>query len=50
MRRLLCVPMMTLCLLLSACGGAGERESAASMRDDYHDISGCTMEATVSLP
>ena len=48
MRRLLCVPMMTLCLLLSACGGAGEQESAASMRDDYHDMSGCTMEATVS--
>jgi len=39
--------MMTLCLLLSACGGTGEQD-AASLRDAYHDMAGCTMEAAVS--
>lgn len=48
MRKLLkYVPMMTLCLLLTACGGSGEAE-AANLRDLYHDMTGCTMEAVVS--
>ncbi len=50
MRLWKCVPMMTLLLLLSACGGgggAGETE-AADLRDRYHDMAGCAMEAAVS--
>ena len=50
MRLWKCVPMMTLLLLLAACGGGGgdgERE-AADLRDRYHDMTGCTMEAVVS--
>ena len=46
MRKWLCVPMMAL-LLLSACGGKGEQE-AADLRDRYHDMDGCVMEAAVS--
>nr|WP_326186517.1 hypothetical protein [uncultured Oscillibacter sp.] len=42
-----CVPMMALCLLLTACGGTGEADTA-DPRDRYHDMAGCTMEATVS--
>lgn len=50
MRKWKCVPMMTLCLLLAACGAAadgGERDAAA-LRLPYHDMAGCTMEATVA--
>lgn len=46
MRKKAYVPMMALCLLLSGCGGTGEAE-AADLRDRYHDMAGCTMEATV---
>ena len=46
MRKWLCVPMMAL-LLLSACGGKGEQE-AADLRDRYHDMDGCVMEAAVT--
>ena len=46
MRKGVCVPMIALCLLLTACGGAGE-ETSANLRDLYHDMTGCTMEATV---
>ena len=39
--------MMTLLLLLlAACGGGGE--GTADLRDRYHDMTGCTMEAAVS--
>ena len=49
MRRWICVPMMTLLLLLAACGGgAGEETEAVDLRDRYHDMGGCTMEASVS--
>lgn len=48
MRKRLCIPMMTLCcLLLSACGGA-EEVCAADLREQYHDMTGCVMEAVVS--
>ena len=41
--------MIALCLLLTACGGAGAGEAdAASLRDAYHDMTGCTMEAAVT--
>ena len=47
MRRWLCVPMMTLCLLLTGCGG--ERENAAAdLRAPYRSMAGCSMEAVVT--
>ena len=46
MRHWMCVPMMTLLLLLTACGGTGEE--TADLRDRYHDMTGCSMEAAVS--
>ena len=46
MRKWICVPMMTLCLLLSACG-TGE-EGPRDPRQRYQDMAGCEMEATVS--
>ena len=46
MRRWMCVPMMTLLLVLTACGG-GETSPAVDLRDQYHDMTGCTMEAVV---
>lgn len=50
MRKLICVLMMTLCLTLCGCGaGSGEGETAVSdLRDRYHDMAGCTMEAVVA--
>ena len=47
MRKGICVPTIALCLLLTACGGTGE-EPSANLRDLYHDMTGCTMEATVT--
>ena len=47
MRNGICVPTIALCLLLTACGGAGE-EPSTNLRDLYHDMTGCTMEATVA--
>ena len=44
MRKWVCVPMMTLCLLLTACGGEKESED---LRERYRDMSGCGMTATV---
>lgn len=45
MRRWLCVPMMTLCLLLTGCGG--ERENAAAdLRAPYRSMAGCSMVVT----
>jgi len=41
--------MITLLLLLAACGGGGSGEAeTADLRDRYHDMTGCTMEAVVS--
>ena len=48
MRKWMCVPMIALCLLLTACGGAGEEQDAADLRDRYHDMTGCSMEAVVT--
>ena len=44
MRKWICVPMMTLCLLLAGCGG---KEEAADLRTPYQEMSGCTMTASV---
>lgn len=47
MRKWLCVPMMV--LLLTGCGAEGTKELAASdLRQYYQDMTGCTMEATIS--
>ena len=41
--------MMTLCLLLTACGGTGgEAGNAADARMSYRNMAGCVMEAEVS--
>lgn len=40
--------MMMLCLLLGGCGAAENGEAAAALRDPYHDMTGCTMEAQVT--
>lgn len=40
--------MMTLLLLLAACGGGTGETETADLRDRYHDMTGCTMEAAVS--
>lgn len=40
------VPMMTLLLLLTACGGAG-KEPAKDLRSQYQEMTGCVMEGTV---
>lgn len=49
MRRVICVPMMTLFLLLTACAGGGTgKTETVDMRQRYHDMTGCTMEAQVS--
>lgn len=41
--------MIALFLLLAGCagGGAGETETAVDLRQRYHDMAGCTMEALV---
>lgn len=50
MRKWMCVPMITLCLLLTACGGTGSGggSDAAEARAPYHNMAGCTMEAQIS--
>ena len=49
MRRGFCVPMMALLLLLASCAGGrtGEAETV-DLRQRYHDMTGCTMEAAVT--
>lgn len=48
MRHWKCVPMIALVLLLSACGGGDGETETADLRDRYHDMTGCSMEAAVS--
>lgn len=49
MRLWKCALMTTLLLLPAACGGqGGGEEPAADLRDRYHDMAGCVMEAAVS--
>ena len=46
----MCVPMMTLCLLLVGCAGgtgAGEEADAAALRAPYANMTGCEMEAEI---
>lgn len=50
MRKWMCVPMMTLCLLLAGCAGgtgAGEEADAAALRAPYANMAGCEMEAEI---
>ena len=42
-----CVPRMALCLLPTACGGAGE-DGTEALREPYREMAGCTMEAEVA--
>lgn len=43
-----CVPMMTLCLLLCACGGAGDTGAAGAARAPFQEMESCSMTAEVS--
>ena len=45
MRKGICVPMMTLCLLLCAC--QGEEMNTEDIQSRYQRMTGCTMEAVV---
>jgi len=40
--------MIALVLLLASCGGGDGETQTADLRDRYHDMQGCTMEAAVS--
>lgn len=40
--------MMTLCLLLCACGGTGEKNAAQAARADYQEMESASMTAEVS--
>jgi len=46
-RKWVCVPMITLCLLTAACG-SGEETADVDMRQPYLEMSGCTMTAVVT--
>ena len=48
MRRKVCVPMILLLLLLTACGGAENMDVGANLREPYQSMEGCTMEAEIS--
>lgn len=47
-RPVACVPMMTLCLLLCACGGTGEKNAAQAARAPYQEMESASMTAEVS--
>lgn len=47
MRKWLCVPMITLFLLLISCSGIQERKSD-DLRSKYQKMTGCSMEAVVT--
>lgn len=50
MRKWMCVPMMTLCLLLAGCAGGtgeGDETDAAALRAPYVNMAGCEMEAEI---
>lgn len=48
MRKLISVPMITLCLLLSGCSAGKEQVSAEDLRKPYLEAEGCTMAARIS--
>lgn len=48
MRRWYCVPMMTLCLLLVACGTERKESEGKTALAKYRAMTGCVMEAAVS--
>ena len=50
MRKKIYVPMIALCLLLTACGSASGEDLAAQLRQPYADMTGCEMVAEVSCP
>ena len=47
MRKGICVPMITLCLLLCSCGGKGE-ERVQDLRTAYREMTGADCEAVVT--
>lgn len=47
-KRMICVPMIALCLLLTGCGGGKDGGAGEAARTAYQDMTGCTMEATVT--
>lgn len=48
MRKSVCVPMILLLLLLTACGGAEKVDTGTRMREPFQSMTGCTIEAEVS--
>ena len=51
MRRRLCAPMIILCLVLTACGGQGERQAeqlALDIRGEYMEMTACAGQMEVT--
>lgn len=46
-KQVICVPMITLCLLLTGCGGGKDGSAGEAARTAYQDMTGCTMQADV---
>ena len=48
MRKWLCVPMMTLCVLLAGCGAVDKATGKTDLRQAYQLMEGCVMEAVIT--
>ena len=48
MRKWLCVPMMTLCVLLAGCGAGENAAGKTDLRQVYQTMEGCVMEAVIT--
>ena len=48
MRKWLCVPMMTLCVLLAGCGVGENAAGKTDLRQVYQAMDGCVMEAVIT--